>query len=163
MPMTPLTEREIRASFVNRSKGEASRLHLPRGLDSTRWENLDYLGWRDPQAPARAYLVVEHEDALVGIFLRAPGGSKQRGMCSVCATVRSGDVELMVAPRAGKAGKQGHSVGTYICADLACSLLVRDLVSSGAPRMYETISTEQRIARLSDNLAAFVRRVLREG
>lgn len=159
--MMPLNEREIRAAFVNCSKGEASRLHLPRDLAATRWENLDYLGWRDPQAPARAHVVVEHAGAPVGVALRAPGGGKQRGMCSLCASVRSGAVELMVAPRAGKAGRQGHSVGTYICGDLACSLLVRDLMPTGAPRMYETLSVDQRVARLGDNLAAFVRRVLR--
>jgi hypothetical protein len=55
--MIPVTENEIRGSFINCSKGEAKRLNLPRDLDSRRWEDLDFLGWRDPMAHERAYLV----------------------------------------------------------------------------------------------------------
>ena len=57
--MTPLTEAEIRRSFVNCSQGEAKRLRVPLGLVDTAWETLDFLGWRDPGAPAAAYLVTE--------------------------------------------------------------------------------------------------------
>jgi hypothetical protein len=32
---------------------------------------------------------------------------------------------MFTAARAGDAGRAGNSVGTYICADLACSLLIR--------------------------------------
>jgi hypothetical protein len=55
----PLTEREIRAAFVNCSKGEAKRLNVPRDLATRPWDDLDFLGWRDPQAPERAYLVAQ--------------------------------------------------------------------------------------------------------
>ena len=65
----------------------------------------------------------------------------------------------MVAPRAGKAGQQGHSVGTYICADLACSLYLRHRRETGTPRMHETLTVEQKTARLAQNLAAFLARV----
>jgi len=34
-------------------------------------------------------------------------------------------VSLFVAPKAGEAGKRGNTVGTYLCADLACSTLIR--------------------------------------
>ena len=47
----PLTEREIRAAFVNCSKGEAKRLHVPRDLAEQPWDDLDFLGWRDPRPP----------------------------------------------------------------------------------------------------------------
>ena len=47
----PLTEQEIRAAFVNCSKGAAKRLHVPRDLAGQPWDDLDFLGWRDPQAP----------------------------------------------------------------------------------------------------------------
>lgn len=162
--MEPLTEPQIRASFVNCSKGEASRLHLPRDLDATPWDDLDFLGWRDPQAPARVYLVTVHDGVRRGLQLRAPGttGRGQQGMCSLCTTVRSGDVALLVAPRAGRAGKAGHTVGTYVCGDLACSLLVRDKVSSGGARLHETLTVEEKVARLRANLDAFVARVLRQ-
>ncbi|MEV0476177.1 FBP domain-containing protein, partial [Streptomyces prunicolor] len=52
--MRPLTEREIRAAFVNCTKGEAKRLSIPRDLAERPWDDLDFLGWRDPQAPGRA-------------------------------------------------------------------------------------------------------------
>jgi hypothetical protein len=80
-------------------------------------------------------------------------------MCSLCITVQSGGVSLMVAPRAGKAGQQGNSVGTYICSDLDCSLVVRGRRSTGSPGMHETLSVEQRAARLVTNLESFVRQV----
>ena len=43
--MNPLTEKLIRASFVNCSRREASQLTLPADLSDLRWDRLDYLGW----------------------------------------------------------------------------------------------------------------------
>ena len=160
--MNPLTEPQIRASFVNCSKGEAKRLHVPRDLATRAWEHLDYLGWTDPQSPARRYLVAEVDEATYGIVLRineASVGMARRSMCSLCITVQSGGVSLMVAPRAGKAGQQGNSVGTYICSDLSCSLYVRGRLQTGTPGMHETLTVEQRAARLVTNLESFVAKV----
>lgn len=164
--MRPLHESEIRASFVNCSRGEAKRLHLPAGgLAEQPWDELDYLGWRDPQAPLRGYLVVEHRGELRGVVLRAPSsaGIRRSSMCALCLTMRSGSVSLMVAPRAGRAGQQGHSSGTYMCSDLACSLFVRGRRADSGPIVYETLTVEEKVARLRDNLDAFVARVLRQG
>ena len=158
----PLTEPEIRASFVNCSQGEAKRLHVPRDLATRAWEHLDYLGWTDPQSPARRYLVAEVDGATYGIVMRineASVGVARRSMCSLCITVQSGGVSLMVAPRAGKAGQQGNSVGTYLCDDLACSLYVRGKKSTGTVRLPETLSLEASIDRLRRNLEQFVDRV----
>jgi len=47
-----LTEQEIRAAFVNCAKGEARRLNVPRDLAGQPWDDLDFLGWRDPQSPS---------------------------------------------------------------------------------------------------------------
>ncbi|WP_434096241.1 FBP domain-containing protein [Streptosporangium roseum] len=47
-PTRPVTERDIRTSFVNRSKGEAKRLDLPEDLADHPWDDL---GWRDPGSP----------------------------------------------------------------------------------------------------------------
>ena len=161
--MEPLTEQEIRAAFVNCTKGEAKRLHVPRDLADRPWEDLDYLGWRDPQAPGRAYLAAELDARPVAVVLRTSGaGSWQtrRSMCSICLTVHSGGVSLMVAPKAGKAGQQGNSVGAYLCDDLACSLYVRGRKDADAGgRMHETITLEEKIRRTVANLAAFVAKV----
>ncbi|MBA9001692.1 FBP domain-containing protein [Thermomonospora cellulosilytica] len=157
-------ERDVRASFVNCSKGEAKRLALPRDLDHRPWEDLDFLGWRDPGAPDRAYLVAEHGERLVGIVLRlsdAPRGTARRSMCSLCLTTHSGDgVALMTARRTGQAGREGNSVGIYLCTDLACSLYVRGKKDPGpGGRLVETLSLEEKIARTRANLWDFLDKV----
>ena len=102
----PLTESQIRASFVNCSKGEAKRLHVPRDLDTVPWDDLDYFGWIDPRSPQRSHLVAELDGTTYGLVLRANEVRvARRSMCSLCITVQSGGVSLMVAPRAGKAGR----------------------------------------------------------
>lgn len=162
--MDPLTEPQIRAAFVNLTKGEAKRLNVPRDLAQKPWGDLDYLGWRDPQSPARGYLVARFGDRSWGVALRAPTsgvGVARASMCSLCLTVRSGGVSLMVAPRAGKAGQHGHTVGTNICADLSCSLYLRGKLQTGTPSMRETLTLDQRIDRLVGNLESFVVRVTR--
>ncbi|CAN5147010.1 hypothetical protein BH11ACT5_BH11ACT5_05070 [soil metagenome] len=44
--MKLLTPDDIRESFVNATKGEASRVPMP-GLHDVIWEQREYLGWRD--------------------------------------------------------------------------------------------------------------------
>jgi hypothetical protein len=162
--MEPLTEREIRAAFINCTKGEAKRLSVPRDLADQPWDDLDYLGWRDPQAPDRAYLVTTGDDGRPkAIALRgssATVGQQRRSMCSMCLTTHSGGVSLMVAPKAGRAGQQGNSVGVYICSDLACSLYVRGKRDAGVgARLHETITLEEKIRRTMANIDAFVAKV----
>ncbi|MFE7173910.1 FBP domain-containing protein [Streptomyces sp. NPDC057616] len=165
--MEPLTEREIRAAFINCTKGEAKRLSVPRDLADRPWDDLDFLGWRDPQAPDRAYLVMPGSGGdggrPRGVALRgssATVGQQRRSMCSMCLTTHSGGVSLMVAPKAGKAGQQGNSVGVYICSDLACSLYVRGKRDAGVgARLHETISLEEKIRRTVANIDAFVAKV----
>ncbi|XTZ17282.1 FBP domain-containing protein [Micromonospora echinospora] len=66
----------------------------------------------------------------------------------------------MVAPKAGKAGQQGNSVGTYLCADLACSLYVRGKKDAGAgARLHESLTLKEKVERTVANLTAFVGRV----
>ncbi|GAA2931982.1 MULTISPECIES: FBP domain-containing protein [Streptomycetaceae] len=161
--MKPLTEQEIRTAFVNCTKGEAKRLSVPRDLAERGWDDLDFLGWRDPQAPDRAYLVIELDGRPVGVRLRScDAGSWQtrRSMCSVCVTVHTGGVSLMVAPKSGKAGQQGNSVGVYMCSDLACSLYVRGMKDAGVgARLQESLTLEEKVRRTVANLAAFIAKV----
>lgn len=162
--MKPLTEKEIRAAFVNCSKGEASRLSVPRDLAGRPWDDLDFLGWRDPQAPERAYLAAEIDDRLVAVTLRCPGPGplqKRTNMCSICLTSHTGGVTLMVAPRIGKAGQQGNTVGDYLCSDLACSLYVRGLkvVVGLGGRPPERLTLEEKVDRTMTNLSAFLAKI----
>ncbi|SDT82938.1 FBP C-terminal treble-clef zinc-finger [Streptomyces sp. TLI_053] len=159
--MKPLTEPEIRAAFVNCTKGEASRLNVPRDLAEQPWEDLDFLGWRDPQAPDRAYLAAVIDGRTVAVALRSSGAASwqaRRSLCSLCVTTHTGGVSLLVAARAGKAGKQGNSVGAYMCSDLACSLYVRGKKEVGT-KLHESLTLEEKIGRTVANLAAFLAKV----
>ncbi|MFF1374809.1 FBP domain-containing protein [Streptomyces sp. NPDC058308] len=164
--MKSLSENEIRASFVNCSKGEARRLTLPAGFADTPWSDLDFLGWRDPKAPDRGYVVTWRDDKPVGIALRASTGARKSllksSICSVCVTPQSGSgITLLVAPKAGAAGRQGNSVGLYICADLACSLYVRGKKTTVlARRLEESLTPEEQNARTIRNLDGFLDQIL---
>jgi hypothetical protein len=86
---------------------------------------------------------------------------KRSNICSFCLTGHTGGVTLMVAPRGGKAGQQGNSVGTYLCTDLACSLYLRGkkpVVGLGG-RFRERLTLEEQIERTMTNLAAFAAKV----
>jgi hypothetical protein len=124
-----LTEQQIRRSLLNCSRGEANAAVLPRDFAVLDWSELELLGWRDPKAPLRGYLVIEVDDEPVGIALRAADtrmSSRTAAMCLLCQTPRTGDgVSLFTAKRAGEAGRNGNTVGTYICADLGCARRVR--------------------------------------
>lgn len=151
---------------MNCSKGEARRLTLPPHFSATPWSDLDFLGWRDPKAPERGYVVVERDDALVGIALRAATGARRSllksSICSVCVTPQAGaGIALLVAPRAGEAGRQGNSVGLYLCADLACSLYVRGKKQTVmARRMEESLTPQEQNERTLRNLYGFLDQVL---
>lgn len=166
--MNPLGENDIRNSFVNCSKGEARRLNLPRGLAELPWADLDFLGWRDQGAPDRSYLVAEREGGLVGVTLRVPNIRKsltKSNVCSFCISTHAGSgVSLLTARRAGEAGRQGNTVGTYMCADLACSLYLRGLKKSAlVSRPDESLTQDEQIARVLTNLHAFLDKVLLAG
>ena len=164
--MEALSEKAIRDSFVNCSKGEATRIRLPRHFADTPWTDLDFLGWTDPGAPLRALLVAPGDDGPLGVMLRRPearrAGALRSSMCRICLTSHaSSGVTLFVAPLAGAAGRRGNSVGEYLCSDLACSLYLR---GKRQPRMRlirqeETLSLDERIDRAMTNLAAFTKRV----
>ncbi len=165
--MHALTEKEIRASFVNATKGEAARLRVPRDLDEQPWDELDQLAWVDPKSPLAGYLVVPTaEHGLVGVQLRrspSDGGTRRARMCALCTTTHVGrGVALMVAPRAGKRGREGNTVGVEMCSSLECSAYARGLLPPPAMNVVkETLSTQDRADRLRRNVLAFVERVLR--
>lgn len=125
--MEPLTDNQIRAAMVNCSRSEAAAMILP-DLAKLDWDQLDYLGWRDPKSRLRGFLVHWRDDQPVGIQLRAPDSGVRRPavMCLLCESVRqANEVALFTARRAGPAGRRGDSVGTYMCADLGCSAQLR--------------------------------------
>ena len=161
--MEPLSAEDIRRSFVNSSKSQVKAMALPPRFTELPWESLDFLGWRDPKAPNRGYLVVRRDGGVTGIAVNTQATGKPRrgtGLCDLCNTAHHvTDVALFAARRAGTAGREGNTVGTYICADLACSLYVRGLREVEVPQG-ETVSPEVRAERLATRLESFVNRVL---
>src|SRR5215469_6555076 len=128
--MKAVTATDIRASLVNCSKGAAARLAIPNDLAERPWDDLDFLGWRDPSGSDRGCIVAERDGSLAGVILRCvpasaagrPVGGRST-MCSLCLTTHPGaGVTLMTAAR--RRGS-GNSVGIRICADLDCALYLR--------------------------------------
>ncbi|MDN3311119.1 FBP domain-containing protein [Microbacterium oryzae] len=157
--MTPITERDIRAAFVNASRKEVADLTLPVDFAERDFDRLDYLGWADPKLPRRAYVVVELADSPVAVLLRqAEPRVGARAMCSWCDDVTlANDVQFFSARKAGPAGRKGDTIGTLVCANFACSAAVRKL----PPLAYEGFDREaardERIRRLGEHVRAFVR------
>jgi hypothetical protein len=161
--MEPLTEAQIRASLINCSKGEASRIKMPPGFADLPWDDLDFLGWSDPGAPLRAVIVVPGP---VGLVLRRPESKRtsvmRSSMCRACLTQHTGDgVTLFVAPLAGAAGRNGNSVGEYLCTDLACSLYLRGKKQPRGRlvRHDESLTLDERVDRAMTTLNGLVKRV----
>lgn len=164
--MEPLSEKQIRSSFVNCSKGEASRLKLPADFADLPWADLDFLGWVDPAAPLRARLVLPRENGPLGIILRVPTvkhtSAVKSSICQVCLTGHaSSGVTLLAAPLAGARGREGNTAGNYVCADLACPLYLR---GKRRPKLRsvayeESLTLDERVARMMDNLHAFATKV----
>ncbi|TXS57585.1 FBP domain-containing protein [Streptomyces sp. t39] len=165
--MEPLTDKQIRASFVNCTKGDAGRMRLPLDFAGLPWEDLDFLGWVDPGAPLKAHLVLPRDGGLVGMALRIPSAGRtsalKSSMCQACMTAHaSSGVTLFAAPLAGAAGREGNTVGIYLCADLACSLYVRGRKQPKLRhgRYEESLTVEEQVRRTTDNLSAFADKVL---
>ena len=159
-----MTEREVRRSFVNCSRGESEGMHLLAGFAGLDWDDLVLLGWRDPKAPLRGYLVLEREGRPLGISLRAADtrmSGRTPAMCLLCETALSGDaVSLFTARRAGESGRNGNTVGTYICADLGCSRRARTEIPPWLRERDPDVVAEERAAELRRRADAFADAVL---
>ena len=155
--MLPVSENDIRASFVNATRKELGELALPAGFADLTWDRLDYLGWRDPKYAKRAWLVVPTTEGLIGVVLRqADADPRRRAQCSWCQDVTlPNDVVLYSARRAGNAGRKGDSLGTLVCMNFECSANVRKL----PPVAYLGFDVEaarlERIEGLRTRAAAF--------
>lgn len=158
MIVLPITEAQLRSSFVNASRREVTDLTLPADFETLDWDRLDFLGWRDPQIGRRAYVVVPSLDGeLTGILLRqAEASPRSRAQCSWCQDVKlPNDVVLYSAKRSGPAGRNGNTIGTLICQDFQCSQNVRRM----PPLAYEGYDVEaarrKRIEDLQLRAASF--------
>jgi FBP C-terminal treble-clef zinc-finger len=163
--MEPLTEAQIRASFVNTSTDVAEQVPMP-GLHEVIWDQREYLGWRDARVPHRAYLTVWKRGRPMSFVLRAadpPQGRHINAMCSLCHMPQPGvQVALFAAPRSGEAGLKGDTVGTYICSDLGCSAIVRMAPPAAPMQLPPEELVQRRIQGLAHRVDAFTDGVLTE-
>ena len=159
--MRQLTEEELRDAIANATDDELRVFASPLDFVLTDWDHLDFLAWRDPRTRGRGYLVGEIDGRPVGVVMRAAEGSSRAGaaFCNVCRTMQPADqVSLFTARKAGSAGAQGDSVGTYICADLSCHESVR-LAAPLAPNEVRA-SVDRKIDGTRRRTEAFVESVV---
>ncbi|MGC4932169.1 FBP domain-containing protein [Gordonia sp. DT30] len=162
--MQALSEPEIRASFINTSVRERKTLTVPSELDAIEWDQLDYLGWRDPKSPGTGLLVTvpfAAQSAPIGIMLRAGAvPARTRPQCALCQDISlPNEVVLFGARRAGSAGRRGDTIGSLICADFECSRNVRRRPSSAMAGDDPERVRRIRIQELRERVARFVARV----
>lgn len=159
--MNPLTDGDIRSSFLNATLRERKSLTLPGALGELQWQHLDYLGWRDQKQPQVGYVIAELDGEPAGILLRqAERTPRTRAQCSWCEDVQlPNDVVFFSAKRAGDAGRRGDTLGSLVCVNFECSVNVR----RRAPMAYIGFDVEEarrrRIEALREHVAAFARRV----
>lgn len=159
--MLQLTDQDIRASLVNASLRERKALTLPPNFAALAWDDLDYLGWRDPKVPGIGYVIARLEEGPVGILLtQAKGRMQTRPQCSWCTDVHlPNEVVFYSAKRAGQAGRNGNTIATLACANFECSANVRKL----PPLAYIGFDVEaarlRRIEALGEHVRNFVRDV----
>lgn len=160
-----MTEVEIRRSLVNSSKSETTAVTFPPALHDVVWEDLEYFGWRDPKLPQRGYIIAQVDGEPIGLMVRAADSRMSSGkslQCVLCRSVHKADrMSLFTAKRTGPAGRNGDTVGTYICADLDCSQHIRipPLVTPLQPDPDAAVA--ERIAGLLERLHSFIGNVTR--
>lgn len=159
------SQQEVRRAFINSSRSRAAAATFPPVWPPLRAEELEMVGWADPKAPLRAYLVVGPEvldqDGPLALELRlpseAPRGSRAT-MCDLCRTQDAPDgSRLVVAARAGAPGRAGNTVGLYLCSDFGCSLRARQPWKPHQKPLPE--AEDPRVPELVERLRAFVDRV----
>lgn len=159
--MRTLTESEIRSSFLNASRSERKNLTLPADLDALHWDDIDFLGWRDPKLPHVGYVVVDLDGELAGLLLRqSDARARTRPQCSWCSDIHlPNDVVFYATRRVGDAGRRGDTVGTLICEGFECSQNVRRLPPSAYLGFDREAARDRRIEALRQRVEGFVRDV----
>lgn len=150
----------IRRSMRNCSVKDRARMTVP-DLAAVDWDGSEYLGWRDTKAPLRAYLVRVRNDGVIGVAMRAPELPVRRtAQCSLCHCVHRANVSLFAARLTGRAGRDENTVGTYVCADLACSDHVRASLPATRDLPDPAPLVAERRAELGVRVDRFLDRVL---
>lgn len=147
------------------SRDELSELVKAAGVKLRLRNTLRYVPEEITLPEVRDFLAITNKSGGEGILLYgdtiAPftltprvaktGGRVAAIICDICATWRRGPESASITFRKG----DKNTVTFLVCADLDCSLHVRDLTPVGVlsrSQIRETIIPEQRIERLNDRL-----------
>jgi hypothetical protein len=156
--MHALSEKDIRASFINVSQRERSAIIIP-DLAEVPWDDLDFFGWRTPKLPLAGYAVIPVDDDVVGILFRqAEQRVRTRAQCSWCEDVTlPNEVVFFSAKRVGPAGRNGGTVGTLVCEHFECSANARRPMPPAYLGFDVKAARDRRIASLRANVQNFAR------
>ncbi|MEY2899915.1 MAG: hypothetical protein RL247_81 [Actinomycetota bacterium] len=161
--MLPLTADDVKTCMINMSDAELETMSMP-GLHETLWDEREFLGWRDVNHNTKGYLVFWIGDQPRGLMVRAADTQMPAGKSAICALCHTQQpapqVSLFVAPKAGEPGKRGNTVGTYMCADLACSTLIRITPPESAEIPDPSQSVRRKSEGMRERLESFSNRVL---
>lgn len=159
--MLPLTEQQIRTSFINASLRERKSLTLPANFDELDWEILDFLGWRDEKLPLVGYVITHLEGEPVGVmFRKSDGKTRNRPQCSWCEDVNlPNDVTFFNARQAGPAGRNGDTISMLVCEKFECSFNVRTPQSLPYIGFDREAAIAHRIQVLREHVQNFAQRV----
>jgi hypothetical protein len=161
--MQAVKKDDIRSCFVNMTEAELASMTLP-GVHETLWGEREFLGWRDVNHNTRGYLVFWVGDTLRGIMVRAAETAMPAGRSAVCVLCHTQQpapqVSLFVSPKAGSEGARGNTVGTYLCADLNCSTIIRMIPEVPGVTAFQRDIVAMRGSGLLQRLENFSNRVL---
>ena len=105
---------------------------------------------------------MEQDGVVQGVLLqKSKAQSKAAQMCQFCLTLHPGSgISLYTAARPGESGRRGNTIGTYLCANLACTDYVLGKKKPvGIRQMDETLSLEDRLLRTKNNALGFIDRL----
>ena len=155
--MKALDRTEVLAAFPPKAR---RRLRVP-DLGAIDWSQREFLAWFEPDG-STGYMVAcldEHPFGFVlhRIPVRTVGA--RRFMCTLCLALHvQGGVAAFKFVKSHRGGLKTRSI--HICADLGCWRYVRGERPDGGAVLPETLSAEEKIARLQRNVDRFARDTL---
>lgn len=162
--MESMPPTQIRAALRNVDDRARNAMQLPRDLPSLDWSTRDVLAWRDPRAHHRGYIVRWADNHPQGLMLHigpASGRADRAVMCSLCRfTARFDEVVLLSAPKPGRSGQRGDTVGLLACADLSCHERLRSAPAPGPFDPDPATIISRRIAGFEERIEGFFAAVL---
>nr|WP_269936555.1 FBP domain-containing protein [Arthrobacter sp. HY1533] len=160
--MLPMTEKQIRSSFLNASQRERNNLNLPENFEALNWEDLDFVGWRDRKYQTLGYVIAWVDGATRGILFReVEGKTRSRAQCSWCNDVTlPNDVAYFTAKRSGASGRNGNTVATLMCSRFECPANVRRHEPPAYVGFDATAARAERMAGLQAQVRTFMDKMM---